>query len=584
MLFTMTFYVALTVFIVGTGYKVSTWFRYTLDPKAENFTPARRAVAAIRGILAVLLSRKIVDLLRVFLIDALLQLHIFRRDRLRWIMHMSIYGGFMMLLLFHALDTYVTSRIFDGYYSSVNPFLFVRDLSGCIVIIGLGIAVYRRFFLGVTGSNAMDVYAIVILSLIMVSGFLLKGSNIISYTRFQEMVSDYGNADDQEETTLLEAYWVAGYGVVSPNIKSVSQAGSFNLEQGREVHQASCAECHSRPQSAFISYAAAKILTPSALKLDRLKFFMWMWYLHFLSCWIGLAYLPFSKMFHIFTGPVSIMANAIMDRSTSDPANIATRQIMELDACVHCGTCTQNCSVAVVSGIIDNVNVLPSEKIGSIRQLVTGSDISENETRRLLEGVYLCTSCLRCTVSCPVGINLQELWISTGEALLGRGIPEFLVLSPLSYYRGLTTDRSKKNGYRKALDRHRQLIASYFKVKDFQDRPIALPQEGETTEGGQELPADRRTFSYCFGCETCTSVCPVVGVYHKPAASLGLLPHQIMNACGLGLKEMALSCNMLWDCLTCYQCQEHCPQGVRVTDVLYELKNESIKRVKINNQ
>jgi heterodisulfide reductase subunit C len=34
---------------------------------------------------------------------------------------------------------------------------------------------------------------------------------------------------------------------------------------------------------------------------------------------------------------------------------------------------------------------------------------------------------------------------------------------------------------------------------------------------------------------------------------------------------------MLWDCLTCYQCQEHCPQSVKVTDVLYCLKNLSIK-------
>jgi len=34
---------------------------------------------------------------------------------------------------------------------------------------------------------------------------------------------------------------------------------------------------------------------------------------------------------------------------------------------------------------------------------------------------------------------------------------------------------------------------------------------------------------------------------------------------------------MLWDCLTCYQCQEHCPQNVKVTEVLYGLKNLSIK-------
>jgi len=37
---------------------------------------------------------------------------------------------------------------------------------------------------------------------------------------------------------------------------------------------------------------------------------------------------------------------------------------------------------------------------------------------------------------------------------------------------------------------------------------------------------------------------------------------------------------MLWDCLGCYQCQEHCPQDVRVVDVFYELKNMAIAQAK----
>jgi heterodisulfide reductase subunit C len=45
---------------------------------------------------------------------------------------------------------------------------------------------------------------------------------------------------------------------------------------------------------------------------------------------------------------------------------------------------------------------------------------------------------------------------------------------------------------------------------------------------------------------------------------------------GLGLKDLALGSRMLWYCLTCYQCQEHCPQGVKVTDIFYELKNLSV--------
>ena len=35
---------------------------------------------------------------------------------------------------------------------------------------------------------------------------------------------------------------------------------------------------------------------------------------------------------------------------------------------------------------------------------------------------------------------------------------------------------------------------------------------------------------------------------------------------------------MIWDCTTCYKCQEQCPQGVHVADVLYTLKNKAWRK------
>ena len=86
------------------------------------------------------------------------------------------------------------------------------------------------------------------------------------------------------------------------------------------------------------------------------------------------------------------------------------------------------------------------------------------------------------------------------------------------------------------------------------------------------------TMASCFGCMTCTTACPVVRSFPDPGQALGLLPHQIMYAARLRLWGLALGCNMLWDCLGCYQCQERCPQGVGVTDVIYQLKNVAIAR------
>jgi heterodisulfide reductase subunit C len=52
-----------------------------------------------------------------------------------------------------------------------------------------------------------------------------------------------------------------------------------------------------------------------------------------------------------------------------------------------------------------------------------------------------------------------------------------------------------------------------------------------------------------------------------------------MNLLRLQLRELALGSRMVWDCVTCYQCQEHCPQGVEVADILYELRNEAVRRL-----
>jgi heterodisulfide reductase subunit C len=72
----------------------------------------------------------------------------------------------------------------------------------------------------------------------------------------------------------------------------------------------------------------------------------------------------------------------------------------------------------------------------------------------------------------------------------------------------------------------------------------------------------------------------VVENYEDPQKDLDLLPHQIMRSMGIGIKDLAMGSKMLWSCLTCYQCQEHCPQGVKVTDILYELKNLSANEAK----
>ena len=579
MFFTISLYLALAVFGLGLLYKISTWFRYRIGLDAREFSAAERLAAAIKGLALTLLSGKIFTLFRVIILDVLLQIRVLRQDFLRWLMHICLYVGFMLLLLMHALDKFTTAVVFPQYYSTINPFLFLRDLFGFLVIAGIAIALYRRFIMKVPRlcTGGQDYYALIILAVIMISGVLLEATKITSYSKYQEMVDEYTVAADEEELRALETYWVKEFAVVSPTVKAPFDQEL--LKSGKEAHEMTCAQCHSKPQWAFLGYPTAKIISPIALGLDRANVAKILWYMHFLACWLGLAYLPFSKMFHIFASPLSLLANSVMDKESSIPANIATKQIMELDACTHCGSCTIHCSVGIAFESIPNLNILPSEKIASIKNFASGNHLTEEQIRHMQEGIFLCTNCERCTLVCPVGINLQDMWFSVREALLERGYPEFFMLSPFSYYRGLRRQALVEDGYREPLDRAREAIAAECHLMS-PDKLIPLSPADRAFRGGLSLSAQASTFSVCFGCQTCTTVCPVVANYDNPEETLNLLPHQIMHACGLGVRDLALGANMLWDCLTCYQCQEHCPQGVSVTDVLYELKNEAVKQLR----
>jgi len=580
MMLTISLYISLAIFIIGLLYKISRWFSLATTVQAKDMPVSKRISSALKGMALTIFSVKILTLIKVFFLDVIIQKKVLKEDFFRWITHILIYGGFMLLLLMHALEDVITARLFDSYSSTVNPFLFLRDLFGLFVIVGVCMALYRRFILKAPRltTNAMDVYTIVLIAFIMVSGIVLEGTKIGSYSTYKRMVEEYGGLEEEEEEfKALTAFWVKEYGTIAPEIKEPFEDNL--IEDGREVHEMSCAGCHSKPQWAFTGYPVARAVKGIALGLDNAGIHTLLWYLHFLACFIGLAYLPFSKFFHIITSPLSLLANSVMDGEQSDPANISTKQALEFDACMHCGNCTNRCSVGVIFERIGNVHILPSEKIQSLPRAVSGRQTEEDELRVIMDGAYLCTNCHRCTDVCPAGINLEELWFSMREVLFQRGYPEFSMLSPLSFYRGLMRDRIPLEQYKGPLVLAREAVAADCALIRDQSQPVNLTTQDRAFQGELLLSDQTSSFSACFGCQTCTNVCPVVANYENPKEALGMLPHQIMYSVGLGIKDLAFGSNMLWDCLTCYQCQEQCPQGVKVTEVLYELKNLAIQAV-----
>ena len=576
-MFDYLFYTSLAVFLIGLIYKISTWFTRKIGILGTDITTVQRIQSAAQGFIHTIFSAKILGLFKALMLDVLLQSRTFRESFSRWLAHMLIFYGFMLLLLMHALEGVVSEAIFSGYYSTINPFFFLRDFFAAMVLAGVILAAIRRYLAKPQRlrSAGMDHYAIMIVAAIMLSGIFLEGLKIASYSEFEWMVEDYARLEDEDEIRALETVWVKDYGTVSPNVEAPFDEELVEL--GRELHENSCLDCHASAKWAFNGFATAKLIKPAALWLDQKDGVTVMWYVHIIACFIGLAYLPFSKMFHLIATPFSLMANRVMDPAKSLSANILTRQIMELDACTHCGSCSLNCSAAMIFEAIGNACILPSEKMILLKRLAAGKKIDKRQMRAIEEGVYLCTNCDRCTVRCPSGIRLKELWYSIREALLQSGPPLPHVLTPFSFARGLIIqDALPVEAYARPIEGARQAVAGGF--ENLMDPDAPIPLNAQTTENHQPAIKDP-TYTHCFSCQSCTTVCPVVGNYDAPEKVLGLLPHQIMCSLGLGLTEMASGARMLWDCLTCYKCQENCPQQVEVCDILYRLKNFAVASI-----
>jgi heterodisulfide reductase subunit C/nitrate reductase gamma subunit len=556
MFYTISLYAALTIFTVGLVYKVSNWFRYKVDHNALGISTAQRLSAAARGIGATLFSKKIVVLLKTLFLDGLCQRWLLKISRFRWLAHICIYGGFMLLLAMHALDRWIAPLLFSNYYPTLNPFLFLRNLFALSVLLGIGMVFYRRSGARTPRpkTTAWDYSAIALLAVIMISGVLLEAVKISSQSVFEMMAADYAgiSGDDEQELEALSAYWVQHFGVVVP-----ARSMPFDeelLRQGEELHQINCMQCHDRPQWAFISYGIARMARSVATPLDRADAPSWLWYLHFLACFVGLACLPFSKFFHIIASPVFLVARTMTNASPSDPANRATVQAIALDACTHCGDCTSRCSVAVAVNDIPNPGILPSEKLVAFRGLIAGRRLSKKRLIHIQEASHICTDCHRCSDVCPMGIDLENLWASLKHYAADLGYPK-----PEAWARN-------------------SLATNDF--SDQPDLPLSISIEGGAFMDAVTWTTQAKTFAACYDCRNCTNACPVVGMYASPRKVLGLLPHEIMHCLALKQQAPVLKAAMLWACTTCYLCQEQCPQGVCITDLLYQLKNLALQQMK----
>lgn len=88
------------------------------------------------------------------------------------------------------------------------------------------------------------------------------------------------------------------------------------------------------------------------------------------------------------------------------------------------------------------------------------------------------------------------------------------------------------------------------------------------------IDAGAETVALCYQCGTCTGSCP----------SGKRTPYRIRNIIRkslMGLKTEVLNDETIWECVTCYACQERCPRGVAIVDVVKIIRNMQSKAGKM---
>lgn len=573
MFFKICLYISLGIFALGVLYRIWQWSRHGITEADKNISPKNRLLEVSKAIASNIFSRNIVTLSRTFVLDILLVRGLWQQGLYRWATHMLIFWGFIFLLLMHALAAHISEPLLPNYMSSLNPYLFLRDLFALMVLAGIIMAACRRLRKSSSrvDNSKMDWAALALLLLIIISGVFLKGSKIASESEFERMTAAYSDlyyAGQGDEA--LKGYWVENFGLMSPELGK-GETSLETLQEGKEQHEVYCASCHSQSQWAMLSYGSSKLSYPVTNFSSGQNLVSFFWYLHILAVFAGLAWIPFGKMFHALSSPLSLFASAAADKH-SNPATTAVRRVMQLDACTRCGACSESCAVGVAVTSMRNKYILPLEKLQAMQIVANGDLPAAAQRAALLEGLVVCTDCKRCTVACPVGIDLQDIWMAVREDKLGKGEVEPYALSQLSLHSILKMDNYKRE------DDYGPLLASreYMQRKFRESIPSGVLKVRPGRKENSLVQNQEETFSYCFKCMTCTLACPVPGYFKNPKQELGLFPHQIVHATGLGFNDIIASSRMLWACLGCYQCQEECPMGVRVTDLIQAHKQAAL--------
>jgi nitrate reductase gamma subunit len=250
------FGLALLIMLAGLAYLVWFWLRGGVGKgEGEQSLHAKIAQGA-ENAWRTLFSREFPSILAVIVLDVILQRRLLMESVRRWLVHSLIFlsilarmalGLFTWLVYQIAPQGSLAMALLDKNQGFVA---FANDLLGLFILLGTILALVQRFW----------------------------------------VKPDYALREGRDAIALALILLIAAVG--------------FNLEAARIMMGRLPADI---AVYSFVGYAAARIW--SAVGFDPTAWYVYLWWTHALLAAGFAAYLPFGKMRHMFTAPLSLLIN-----------------------------------------------------------------------------------------------------------------------------------------------------------------------------------------------------------------------------------------------------------------------------------
>ncbi len=295
--------------------------------------------------------------LRALFKDVLGNRRIFLGDVLGGWMHLLVMWGFVVLFIGTVLST------LDHYIyhflkgTAYEYYSLVLDLFGLFLIIGLITAIFRRYLIK-TG----------------------KMSNLL---------------EDPLVVILLLAIAITGFFVEGYRLAAQPQPWMY--------------------------WSPVGALLASFLSANAAAWHAVFWWVHVVLVFFLIAYLPFSKLFHMFAAFVNVALETLppeiltLEERENSAQGISRRHIIASDACTRCNRCENKCpsnaSGEALSPRVMNQrlkdHLRKKYSMANLIRTFLNKPIPEVQREELTRGeeAWMCTTCRACVEECPITID-----------------------------------------------------------------------------------------------------------------------------------------------------------------------------------